>query len=445
MLKINLDQKPPSIEERADIMRRNISKGGIPMDYDRLVEYLVHSKVEQDELGVKLLNLTNSKDAFFSARCFKDWIKRNNIRMGFNLTPAGAISFDDDSVTSFVNTNAYGDEVTNIVKMFRMYKYFDAQVLQIPRILESYPPTGLESSDGRRVILVKPGVEIQNTGRFGLVNPALMNLPRYMKDLYVAPRGWTYMSADSGQIEPKLIYGFYIPDPQILKLIDLYGDAYYAVLHYCRMPVEDIRSQKMDFTPVEITDDLKLLRQQLKTYGNGVMYGSTYNPDNDPLKEAYIKRIGQHPLRIEWQKKLEERLNSGQRLFPSLFGTNIDVYQSKKYKEARTEVDKQLALSHCIINNPIQATAGDCMGFSLQASDNLLRTKAPNSWIAKYIHDEGAYCIYNEELDYVLEELSGHTSYDIGGVVKIFNEPKIGRSFNKSVPISYEHLFEDGE
>ena len=253
------------------------------------------------------------------------------------------------------------------------------------------------------------------------------------------------MSADSGQIEPKLIYGFYLPDKQIQKLIDVYKDAYYAVLHYCKMPISDIKNQIMDFTPFEITDEIKLLRQQLKTYGNGVMYGSTYNPGNDPLKDAYIKRIGQHPLRIEWQKKLEMKLNSGQRLFPSLFGTNIDVYQSKKYKEAKTEVDRQLALSHCIINNPIQATAGDCMGFSLAASDKLLNTKSPNSWIAKYIHDEGTYCIYNEELDHVIEELSGHTAYDIGGIVKIFNDPKIGRSFNKGVPISYSHLFEDGE
>ena len=445
MLKIRLDQRPPSIEERANIMRRHISKGGVPVDYDRLVEYLAHSRVEQDELGCKLLQAMCSKDAFFSQRSFKNWIKQNNIHIGFNLTESGNISFNDESVESFINTNAYGDEVSNIVKMYRKWTYFASQVSALPRILEAYPPTGLESADGRRVILIKPGVETQNTGRFGLVNPAFMNLPRYMKDLVVAPKGWRILSADSGQIEPKLIYGFFLPDKQIQKLIEVYGDAYYAVLHYCRMPMSDIRNQTMDFTPVEITPELKQLRQRLKTYGNGVMYGSTYNPDNDPLKQAYIERIGQHPLRIEWQRRLEAKLMSGQRIFETLFGTPIDVYKSDKYIRARTEKDKQLALSHCIINNPVQGSAGDLMGFSLAASDRLISTKAPNSWITKFVHDEGQYCIYEPEFDYVAEELSGHTAYDIDGVVQIFNEPKFGRTFYKDVPISYTHLFEGGE
>lgn len=445
MLKLNTSMRPPSIQERADIMRRNITKGGVPIDYDRLIEYLAHSRVEQDELGVKLLRLTNSNDSHFSTRTFKDWIKKNNIYIGFNVTEKGNLSLNDESITNFLNTNAYGDEISNVVKTFKLYNYYVSQVSALPRIIESIRPSGLESADGRRVVLVKPGVETQNTGRFGLVNPALMNLPRYMKDLVVAPKGWRILSADSGQIEPKLIYGFYLPDRQIQKLIEVYGDAYYAVLHYCRMPYEDIKNQVMEFTPFEITPELKELRQKLKTYGNGVMYGSTYNPENDPLKQAYIERIGQHPLRIEWQRKLEAKLMSGQRVFETLFGTPIDVYKSDKYAKARTEKEKQLALQHCIINNPVQGSAGDLMGFSLAASDKLLREKAPNSWITKFVHDEGQYCIYEGEYDYVIEELSGHTAYDIDGVVQIFNEPKIGRTFNEAVPMSYKHLLEGGK
>lgn len=442
MLDIALDRRPPSMEQRADIMRRNISKGGIPIDYDRLVEYLAHSKVEQDELGCKLLSYMNSNDSYFSNKTFKNWAKKTGLSVGFTLTDTGNTSFKDSSIESFINTNAYGDEITDIVKLYRMYNYYGSQILLLPNIIDSHKPTGLESIDGRRLIMVKPGVELQNTGRFGLVNYALMNLPRYMKDLYVAPRGWTLMSADSGQIEPKLIYGFYMPDPQILKLIEVHGDAYYAVLEYCRMPISNIRDRIMDFDSLEITPELKELRVKLKTYGNGVMYGSTSNKENDELKAAYIERIGQHPMRLEWQRKLEAKLNSGQRLFPSLFGTPVDVYNSKKVKEAKTESDRQRALVHCIINNPIQATAGDLMGFSLEATDRLISEKAPNSWITKYVHDEGQYCIHNSEVDYVMEEISGHTAYNIGGVVKVFNDPIVGREFNEDVPCSYEHLFE---
>lgn len=443
MLYIPLDSKPPSIEERANIMRRHISKGGVPIDYDRLIEYLAHSKVEQFELGSKLLAGTYSNDAYFSVAAFKKWVTKTGLKIGFNLTPTGNISYDFDSLTSFINTNAYGDEITNVAKLFSVYNYHIAQISLLPGIIEQYKPGGLESEDGRRLILVKPGIATQNTGRFGLVNPALMNLPRYMKDLTVPPKGWTLVTADSGQIEPKLIYGFFMPDPQILKLIEVEQDAYYAILKYCQMPKEWITEKRMDFEKTEITPELKELRQRLKTYGNAVMYGDFSNREKDPLKADYIERIGKHPMRFEWEKKLNARLNSGQRLFDTVFGTPIDVYKSDKVINAKTESERQLKLAHCIINNPIQGTAGDLMGFSLEASDRLIQQKAPSSWITKYVHDEGQYCIHNSELDYVLEEISGHTSYDIGGIVKVYNEPKIGRTMNTEVPCSYEHLFED--
>lgn len=437
MIYIPLDSKPPSIEERANIMRRHISKGGVPVDYDRLIEYLAHSRVEQDELGNQLLRDMHSNDGFFSPSTFKLWVKRTNLKMGFNLTPTGNISFDDESIKSFISTNAYGDEITNIVKKYRTYAYLGGQVLQLPSIIQQYQPTGLESGEGRRVILIKPGVEVQNTGRFGLVNPAFMNLPRYMKDLVVAPRGWTIMSADSGQIEPKIIYGFYIPDKQIQKLIADYKDAYFAILHYCTMPQSDFQNQTMEFKLMEITPDLVELRTRLKTYGNAIMYGATSNRENDPLKESYIQRIGQHPLRVEWQRKLTAKLDSGQRLFPTIFGTPMDVYNSKKVKEAKDEGSRRLALIHCIINNPIQGTAADCMGFAMRNADHIIATRAPNSWITKFVHDELQCCIHNDEKDYVMEDLMECTSYDLGGVVQIYNDPSIGRKINPTIPYSY--------
>ena len=421
-------------------MRRNIAKGGIFVDYDRLIEYHVHFMVEKDRLNELLLKLTESRRSVFSKSDFISWVKKYGLTVGFNLTPTGNISTDSNSLKSFINTNYYGDEITNVAKLFAEYNYYASQDLMLPKIIQNHKPTGLQTEDGRRLTRLRPQVVTQNTGRFGLVEPAVMNLPRYMKDLVAAPKGWEIITADSGQIEPKLIYGFFISDPQIKKLIDVYGDAYYAVLHYCRMPMSDIRDRVMDFEPVEITDELKELRQRLKNYGNGVMYGSTSNKENDPLKQAYIDRIGKHPLRIEWQNKLLAKLNAGQKEFPTLFGTPINIYKSDKYAKANNDEERRLALEHCTINNPIQGTAGDLMGFSLKASDDLLAAKAPNSWIVKFVHDEGQYCVHKSELDYVMEELSGHTAYNIEDVVQIFNEPKIGRTINQDVVCSYNKL-----
>lgn len=442
MLELNLNQKPPSPEERKDIMLRHIDKGGVPVDYDRLIEYIAHSKVEQYEVGLKLARLMGTGEWYTSKKVFKAFFKNNGLTKGFNLTPTGDISLDDDSISSFISTNAYGNEISTIASLYKEYNYYDSQILQLPFILEHYKPTGLESIDGRRIVLIKPGVELQNTGRFGFNQPAFMNFPRYMKDLVVAPKGWNILSADSSQIEPKLTYEVFMRDPQILKLISIYNDVYYAVLHYVTMDESLIRNMTMEFTPMGITDELKAVRNRLKKYNNGVVYGSTHNSERDPLKDSFIKRVGQHPLRIKWKNEMLTKLDRGDRLFTTLFGTPIDVYNSKSYKSATNDVSRRNALENCIINNPMQGTAGDLMGFSLMATDDLFARKAPNSWISKFVHDEGQYCIHDSDYDAVIEEVSGHTSYHIDGVVTIFNDPIIGRKINKDVPISYSNLMD---
>ena len=440
MLNISLDMKPPTIEERCNIMRRNISKVGITVDYDRFIEIISYTRYKRAELGSLLLTMLKSNEPEFTKNTFSKWVYEHKYFLGFTLTDNNAVSFKVSSIQSFIDTNAYGEEVSNIAKVYLEWNKLNSSISLLPNIIANNEPTGLETEDGRRIAILNPKVVAQNTGRFGFTDPALMNLPRTMKDIYVAPKGWTLITADSGQIEPKLIYGFYIKDPQILKLIDLYGDAYFGVLHYCKMPKEYIDKNVMNFKPVEITDELKALRQKLKTFGNGVMYGSTSNPEQDPLKQAYIDRIGRHPLRERWFNELREKLLAGQREFPTLFGTPIDIYKSEKYMTAKSEKLRMLALEHCIINNPVQGTAGDLMGFSLQASDELFRAKSRNSWIMMFVHDEGKYCVYNEDKDYILEELIGHTSYNIDNRVKIFNDPFIGRKLNSDIPCSYNNI-----
>lgn len=418
--------RPPTPKERVDIMVRNINRLGIPMDYDRLLEYCVHFKFQASLYEERLRSLLGIGTMDVKEGQVKDWIFNNGLERGFPTTPKGDISISVDALQSVIDRNLHPSEVIEVFKIIKEWNFNKAQALLLPNVINSHQPSGVETEDGRRVIFVTPTVTLQNTGRFGMSNPAVMNFPRYMKDLYVAPKGWTLISADSGQIEPKIIYGFYLKDPQINALIKLYKDAYYGVLHYCTMPREDIINGKMDFEPFEINEEKKALRQRLKTYGNGVMYGSTSNPEQDPLKQAYIDRIGQHPLRKSWFNDLESKLMAGQKEFPTLFGTPINVYKSEKYNAARDEKSKLLALEHCIINNPIQGTAADLMGFSLRATDKLLREKAPNSWITKFVHDEGSYCVYNEELEAVYDELKEHTSYCIDDDVIIYNDPHIG-------------------
>ena len=438
MLRLTTDMTPPSVEERRLIMENNIARIGIPVDYDRLIEYRSYFSICSGEVVDDLLKFLKCTRLDSIRTSFKSWVKSNGLTVGFSSTTKGGLSISDSSLEDFINTNYYGDEVTNKVKLFQTYLKYDKLRSSFEFALTFTKPCGLESEDGRRIALVKPDVVSQNTGRFAFQNPAFQNFPRFCKDIVVAPKGWTIISADSGQIEPKLIYGFYLPDKQIQELIKVYGDAYFAVLHYCTMPQADINNGLMNFTKHEITDEMASMRQRLKTYGNGVMYGSTSNPDKDSLKQSYIDRIGKHYLRVQWQNRVEKELSEGKKVFKTIFGTPIDIYQSTKVRNALTEDERRMRLIHCAINNPVQGSAADLMGFSLRATNDLFRRKAPNSWITKFVHDEGQYCVYNDELDYVLEELQGHTAYNINDVVEIYNDPVFKRKISYDmVPYSY--------
>lgn len=447
MLDISLDMKPPTPEERALILRRHLSKGGVFFDYDRLLEYYAHFKIEEHFIAETLVRLTNCTDDKYTKTSFKRWCTSLGIFKGFKLTPKEGISFDEDSLKAFIEMNAYGTvdvvpgvSVTKVVEIFKEFCYNVNQALLLWKIIDQHPPINVESSDGRRMCVLTPDVVLQNTGRVGYHNPAIQNLPRYMHDLIVAPKGWILLAADSSQIEPKTIFGFFMPDPQILKLIEVEGDAYYAQLHYSLMDQSEIDTMNMNFTKTDITPELLAMRAKLKTYGNGVMYGSTSNIDKDPTKDAYIERIGKHALRLKWVESLQKRLDSGQTIFETVFGTPIDIYKSDKYVKATTEQDRRRVLLNCAINNPIQGTAADLMAFSLKATDELFRKKAPNSWIVAFKHDEGIYCIHEDDYDAVIDEVRGHTSYNIVGKVKIYNDPIEGRTISKYAPCSYRHL-----
>lgn len=435
MLELNTDMISPSPERRMAIIRKHLQIG-IPIDYDRLYEYVGHFTLEAEQLSSALndeVGMKFSKDGFVGINEFTAWCNSNGITVGFDHTARGAISFNKQSIENFLNTNYYGDDVNVIVKAFAKCRNALKMIDFIPNLIKAFPASNMHSADGRRIGFIRPNIAPQNTGRFGYVDPAVQNFPSFMKDLVCAPAGWHIVTADSGQIEPKIIYGFFLQDPQIQKLIEVYGDAYYAVLHYCTMD-KSMLGTTMDFTAKPITDEMAANRKRLKTYGNAVMYGSTSNPSKDPLKQAYIERIGNNPKRLAWAADLERRIYAGEHIFKSVFGTPIDIYKSDKYVKASSDRERLIALLHCAVNNPVQGTAADLMGFSLDASDKLLSRKAPNSWIVKFIHDEGQYCIHENDMDAVIDEIKGHTSYSIdGGRVVIFNDPHVDRELRKDI------------
>jgi DNA polymerase I-like protein with 3'-5' exonuclease and polymerase domains len=141
-----------------------------------------------------------------------------------------------------------------------------------------------------------------------------------------------------------------------------------------------------------------------------------------------IKRIGNHPARIEWTNELKDQISHGNTVFKTAFGTPINTAYSSKLVGGNLRagsIDEEML--RLAINNPIQGTAADLMRVSVYEANRILMNNAKKSYIINYVHDAGMFGIYEDEYDAVAKELSDIVSYDVDGWLPISAEPEFGR------------------
>ena len=429
MLQVPRNMVPPDPIQVCNIITRHNSNLGVCLDYDKILTYYSYYTIVARETRHKLQKYIGygvcgkmSDDEFLS------WLLQRGVREGLGSTQSGAISVSSDSLENAINTGLYSDELNTVMRVkikLNQAEYAESSLFSYTR----YTPVNIPTFDGHRMIVTRPTWSVQNTGRFAMSNPAIQNIAKDLSDINTVPEGWVLYECDSGQIEPKIIYSHFIPDPQIQALIRLYNDAYYGILHYVTMPIEDLVSGTLTFGKKEITEELVALRKQLKKLGNGVMYGKQSNPGNDPLIENYIKRIGGHPERIKWQRLCEDAVDRGQDIFPTVFGTpiNIKIGEGGKKYEGNAEALRRHHI-RCAINNPIQGTAGDLARYSVMMADHFLTRNCPNSVIVKYTHDSGTFAIHEDEYHKAMPFLKDVTAYQVEGWLPITSDGDEGRS-----------------
>ena len=103
----------------------------------------------------------------------------------------------------------------------------------------------------------------------------MQNINRDICDIYTAPKGWTMIFSDSGQIEPRITYSAYIRDDLIVKLISAYDDAYYGLLHFILLTDAEERALRNNMDSLvlhEVTDEMKEKRQRLKVLGLSLIH-----------------------------------------------------------------------------------------------------------------------------------------------------------------------------
>lgn len=260
------------------------------------------------------------------------------------------------------------------------------------------------------------------TYRLGAYEPSLQNVKRELQCIYTSPYGYLPVFADSGQIEPKIIYSHYIPDKNIQELIKLYDDAYYGLYHFVfgdRTSREKMTISKED-------------RNKLKLWGNKFAYGGHPSSNNND-EIQYYEAIGKHPLRQKWEEDVVEKLRAGVRHFPNFFGINVHIGSNESkysgFKNSTNEAQIQSYmryLTSAAINNPIQSTASYLMCESVIHMDKMNDLLGMGA-IGYYKHDEVMMHVKADKVDTFKQIVADSVAYEVDGLLPIKSDLQVGR------------------
>jgi len=428
MLKISLDRKPLTPQQCCNIITQHNEDFGVCLDYDRILEYYSYFQIRAGGIRERIVKYTGipCKGKLKEAD-FKNWLLSKGVRTGFLTTPGGDIAMSEKSLTAVVQTGMYDEGIETVINLYIERERCLTLINKFWNLIIGYEVHPRETWDGHRMIVVRPKWSPQNTGRIGAKDPNVLGFNRVLKDIETVPKGWEIWTIDSGQIEPKIIQSTYIEDPVLVNCTLANKDAYYGYWQYCvELSDAERRNPNTVINPLIITDDLKSKRQTYKTFGNACMYGAASNSDNDPIKAAYIKYIGGHPKRVALVEDLKARIEAGERVFYTKFGTPIDISAGPSEENYPDKTSKTY-FNHLLnqaINNPVQGTAADLMRFSIEEANNLLSKEAEKSFIIKYTHDSGTFAVHESDRAAVLDILKGITSYQVENWLPIYGDPE---------------------
>lgn len=411
----------PTVEQALSVLRGNNEMRPIYVDYDKVLMNIFSLGKIINELTSKFMELTGVP--LFKDTVLDSYAREHGFIELFDRTPTNGVSHSVESIEKVLLSERLTKQNIEVVKSYHEVVRAKSARATMIGLLQN-PISDKVSCDGHRMLELHPDWSPQNTGRVAMSRPAVQNFRRELQEVITVPMGYKLIHCDSGQVEPRITYSAFVTDQQIKTLINLYDDAYFGVLHYCTMPQSDIDSGRLDFKKMELTDEMKNNRGRIKTYGNAVMYGSTKEEDN--IKSAMIKRIGNHPARLELLSRIEYDIDRGRTVFPTYFGTPIDITKSPKL--AGDVDNRRYQLVKLAINNPIQGTAADLMRVSVLEANRLIMGTKDSSIIA-YIHDAGLFCVNENDYDKIGKELEDIVAYNVDNWIPVHAEAEV-YSFN---------------
>lgn len=424
---------PITPQEARDFLALQTNAFGVFLDMDRILEIQAQILLENKRILRQLKRLSNNPK--FVPRNSSEVIHTLN-KMGVNMADfypgkSKSASISKAVRQAILNNPAYSKQIHEFVEEYAKYSSNKHNNGTLESYLSKLPVSQALSKDNHRMLIARPTWSILNTSRIASSEPNVQAIPREMGDLVCEPKGYTLVRCDSGQIEPRINFSTYLKDDLIMNLINYYDDAYFGLLNFCEMkPDEEAACRanfKANFHPIEITDEIKAMRQNIKRLTNAGSYGSS-NLDgvNPQLAAIYEKKLVNHPKRIALERDVRERVRHGEETFYGIFGTPVTPDNTTKY--AKGDAGWTEHVVRCGINNPIQTTASELMMFSIAKAREVILNQAVDTHICFYKHDEACFYVSDEDMSRGIGDILGDiTAYNVKGWIPIHADKLIGK------------------
>lgn len=426
-IQINYRNLPISPDEVRTILQSETDSFGTFFNLDRILyhegRYRRTAEVKYPELramcGVPNIRCTQRNDVR------NIFMRRFNIPEYKVMNKDNKVSMAQDVVEKLLKDETLGEDAHHFLQLYSDISGAEYMASYLGQY-KDLPISQLEDMDNQRMVVAHPQWNILSTSRFSASSPSVQNINRDICDIYTAPKGWQMVFSDSGQIEPRITYSAYIRDDLIVRLITMYDDAYYGLLHFIQLSEEEERVLRSDLSKVvlhEVTEEMKEKRRRLKVLGLAGNYGSSNLASIDPeLGPLYEKKIVGHPARRAWEAEVSAAVRGGAECFYGYFGT--PVYPDNTQKYHRGDAGWSGHMIRCGINNPVQTTAAELMCISVL---NAKRILGPKDHIGSYKHDEGMFYVRNDHVDELAPKLRECLSYAVEGWIPIGSDLHVGR------------------
>ena len=427
MLKIDLKTDCVDTRHALSILQRNTDELGIFVDLDICTDYIAYFN-ECVYRGMQVLwkigmpRSLNTNSPTESVQLFRDVFgipAMKLVRGGYGGNSSG-LTVNDTKRDELLEDPEISDDVKLLIKLFSIMSTWK-HTLSALKSYSNHPPLKVHDFEGHKITLIKPKWNALATHRFSSKDPNIQGLKRSIKDIYTHLENQILVYSDSSQIEPRIKWSHFTRDELIINLINLYGDAYYGLLHYVTMNDDDRQRGVVQKSELD-----KGNRDTLKTLVLATSYGSV-DGKFDPVIYAKTKQhIQNHPKHIEWVDEVTRQVRSGARVFYTAFGTPIHPQENDRYKLGDKGWEKHLV--RCGINNPIQGTSAEFAKISLKKIDTelSLHARSPFSAVAGNIHDANMTYLALQDKE-LLPEIDDVLAYEVDGWAKIPCETKLGR------------------